>query len=110
LRWGSPSAWPTAECARRGMATCPASVMQQMTRGPEYVSPCVEADWPLDPDWGIDDPSGEARARVRAKARARGLSRIPLIFVAVLLVLIACLITFGVTRARCWPAAWGSKK
>jgi hypothetical protein len=101
---------PAAECARRGMATCPASVMQQMTRGPEHVSPCVEADWPLDPDWGIDDPSGEARARVRARAHARGLSGIPLIFVAILLVLIACLITFGVTRARCWPVAWGVKK
>lgn len=48
---------PAAECARRGMKVCPASVMQQMTRGPDHVGPCVEADWPLDPDWRIDDPT-----------------------------------------------------
>jgi hypothetical protein len=38
------------------MAECPASVMQQMTKGPDHVAPCVETDWPLDPDWLVDDP------------------------------------------------------
>jgi hypothetical protein len=49
-------ACPIAECRRRGLAACPASVMQQMTRGPDHVAPCVEAEWPLDPDWLVDDP------------------------------------------------------
>lgn len=47
---------PFAECERRGLRPCPASVMMQMTRGPAHVWPCVETDWPLDPDWKIDDP------------------------------------------------------
>jgi hypothetical protein len=50
------TACPQAECARRGMAQCPASVMQQMTRGPAHISPCVESDWPLDPSWLVDTP------------------------------------------------------
>lgn len=28
----------------------PGSVMIQMTRGPEWVSPCIENEWPLDPE------------------------------------------------------------
>jgi hypothetical protein len=47
---------PIEECQRRGMKECPASVMQQMTRGPAAILPCIENDWPLDPDWGIDNP------------------------------------------------------
>lgn len=80
---------PAAECARRGMTSCPASIMQQMTRGPGHVSPCVEADWPLDPDWGTDDP------RLRAKALP-GISLLLVIF-AVIVVLVACLV--AVVRA-----------
>jgi len=78
---------PAAECARRGVAPCPASIMQQMTRGPDHISPCIEADWPLDPDWGIDNPPCPPK--------------ILFIFVAVLLVLITCLITLaGLTKNR----------
>ena len=47
---------PIDECRRRGMKECPASVMQQMTRGRSAIAPCIESDWPLDPDWLIDDP------------------------------------------------------
>lgn len=47
---------PADECRRRGMAECPASIMQQMTKGADHVAPCVQADWPLDADWLIDDP------------------------------------------------------
>jgi hypothetical protein len=71
---------PFAECARRGMASCPASVMQQMTRGKKYIWPCVEADWPLDPDWHIDDP--------------RRVSRVSLLWLtfAIIVILVVCLI------------------
>lgn len=83
---------PVAECARRGLKPCPASVMQQMTRGPEHVAPCVEADWPLDPDWRIDDPLGCAsRPRRRLQWVALAL--------ALLLVLLACVIA-AVARSR----------
>lgn len=44
------------ECRRRNMITCPASVMQQMTRGPAAIAPCVEAYYPLDSTWEVDDP------------------------------------------------------
>lgn len=89
---------PAAECARRGMASCPASIMQQMTRGPAHISPCIEADWPLDPDWGIDSPLAEAQAN-------KGLSKKTFIVVAILLFLIACLIVNGtICAARCWRA------
>jgi hypothetical protein len=84
---------PAAECARRGVTSCPASVMQQMTRGPGHVSPCIEADWPLDPDWGTDDP------RPRAKVFP-GISLLLVIF-AVIIVLVACL----VAAVRVAPAA-----
>jgi len=47
---------PIDECKKRGMFVCPGSVMQQMTRGPSAIAPCSENDWPLDPDWQIDDP------------------------------------------------------
>lgn len=47
---------PSAECEKRGMKECPASIMQQMTRGPSFVAPCLENDWPLDPDWDEDNP------------------------------------------------------
>ncbi len=47
---------PIAECERRGLKACPASIMQQCTRGAANAAPCAESDWPLDPDWGIDDP------------------------------------------------------
>jgi hypothetical protein len=72
---------PAAECARRGMASCPASVMQQMTRGPDHVSPCVEADWPLDPDWGVDNPPPLAQSSLLAA-----------IIIVVLVLVAACLI------------------
>ncbi len=80
---------PIAECRRRGMKDCPASVMMQMTRGPGYVQPCVENDWPLDPDWVIDDPSA-------AKPRPA-----LYILIAVILVLIVCLA--GLVRAFSRP-------
>jgi hypothetical protein len=51
-------ACPIAECRRRGMKACPSSVMQQATRGPDHVWPCVESEWPLDASWEIDDPRG----------------------------------------------------
>ena len=47
---------PINECKKRGMEICPASIMQQMSRGPDHVSPCVESIYPLDPDWKIDNP------------------------------------------------------
>lgn len=76
---------PAAECTRRGMTTCPASVMQQMTRGAEHIAPCVEADWPLDPDWRIDDPTRRPRGGPSA-------SLVLLVF-ALVIVLVACLIS-----------------
>ena len=50
---------PLAECERRGISPCPASVMQQMTLGGKSIAPCVANDWPLDPDWGVDNPVEE---------------------------------------------------
>jgi hypothetical protein len=47
---------PTAECARRGLTACPASIMQQATRGPAHLAPCIENDWPWPPGWGVDEP------------------------------------------------------
>ena len=85
---------PAAECARRGMKTCPASVMQQMTCGPGAIAPCAEADWPLDPDWGIDDPR-----------RGRSASGVPLPYLilatAIVLVLVLVVaVAVAVAAAR----------
>ena len=49
---------PIEECQRRGLTSCPASIMQQMTRGKEAIGECIANDWPLDPDWKIDSPRG----------------------------------------------------
>jgi hypothetical protein len=81
---------PKAECARRGMAACPASIMQQMTRGPEHVSPCEESDWPLDPDWVIDDPD-RSPGRFNTPFRRRSSFAIFLVVLVVLAVLMAAL-------------------
>ena len=75
---------PAEECARRGMKTCPASVMQQMTRGEKHVWPCVEADWPLDPDWVIDDP-------LAARRPCKSPILTSLVLFAILLILIVCI-------------------
>lgn len=48
---------PLAACQRLGLAHCPASVMQQMTRGPEHVAPCVESEWPWAPEAGLAEPT-----------------------------------------------------
>jgi hypothetical protein len=32
--------------------------MQQMTLGSTAIEPCEAQEWPLDPDWKIDDPRG----------------------------------------------------
>ena len=47
---------PIAECKRRGMDVCPASIMQQMSYGKKAIAPCIANDWPLDQDWKIDNP------------------------------------------------------
>ena len=47
---------PIQECIKRGMKSCPASIMQQMSKGPKHVLPCTESTHPLHPDWEIDDP------------------------------------------------------
>jgi len=78
-------ACPAAECARRGMKVCPGSVMQQMTRGPEHVAPCVENDWPLDPSWKTDDPTILAGKTNPARIAAI----VGIILVLILVVLIA---------------------
>jgi hypothetical protein len=83
---------PIAECKRRGMRECPASVMQQHTRGPAHISPCVENDWPLDPDWGVDDP------------RAPSKTAAPL----VVLILLVVLVIAAAGTARLWTA-WGAR-
>jgi hypothetical protein len=52
----SHQACPLEECRRRGLSPCRASVMQQMTLGRAAIEPCEAHDWPLGPDWKIDDP------------------------------------------------------
>jgi len=48
---------PIEECKKRGYTSCPASIMQQMSKGPNHISPCVESYKPLPYDWIIDDPT-----------------------------------------------------
>jgi hypothetical protein len=86
---------PIAECSRRGMASCPASVMQQMTRGPRAVWPCVESDWPLAPSWKIDDP------RLVAGPRPRLVWLVALLVLAILLAGLAA----RAAHERTWRSA-----
>jgi len=48
---------PLEECKKRGIApeNCPASIMQQMSKGPNHIGPCKESCTPLPPDWGVDN-------------------------------------------------------
>ena len=48
---------PLDECKKRGIAPedCPASIMQQMSKGPSHIGPCKESCTPLPPDWGVDN-------------------------------------------------------
>ena len=80
---------PIAECARRGMTSCPAPVMMQMTRGPGHVWPCTESEWPLDPDWVEEDPR-----RLRGFTQALKEPTLALLWaaVAVVVILIVCLV------------------
>jgi hypothetical protein len=90
---------PYAECARRGMARCPASVMQQMSRGAAHVWPCVESEWPLGPDWRIDDP--------RLVPRGLPSPALALAVLAVMLLLLVCLL--ALTRPSCRAPALGRR-
>jgi hypothetical protein len=81
---------PIDECRRRGMQTCPASVMQQMTRGPAAVSPCAESDWPLDPSWKVDDPWPMLLAADRRRSMKS--LRITLAVLAVLALVLAAIV------------------
>jgi hypothetical protein len=90
-------ACPAEECARRGRAPCPASIMQQATRGPDHIRPCVENDWPLDPDWQIDDPR---------PALARPAFLLVCVLLCLLVYACAWLLAHAWPRARTWPAGW----
>ena len=52
---------PLDECKKRGISSenCPASIMQQMSKGPEHIGPCKESCTPLPPDWAIDNLNHE---------------------------------------------------
>lgn len=84
-------ACPIAECRRRGLTPCPASVMQQMTRGPAAIAPCAEADWPLDPSWGVDNP--------REGFQSGRASRAALLILAIIAVLLCGLAVAAAGRA-----------
>jgi hypothetical protein len=77
---------PLAECERRGISPCPASVMQQMTLGGKAIAPCVASDWPLDPDWGVDNVNVSSAATVGAA-------------LFIVLAILAIVIAIAVTRA-----------
>ena len=47
---------PIDQCKKMGLLECPASIMQQMTRGPKHIWPCIEQPNPLDPIFKIDNP------------------------------------------------------
>jgi hypothetical protein len=79
---------PAAECARRGMRACPASVMMQMTKGPAHVWPCAESDWPLDPEWIVDDPTRVPGGPFDSRPRPAALVTV----LALITVLVACLV------------------
>ena len=87
---------PIDECRRRGLKDCPASVMQQMTRGPVAFAPCVASDWPLDPDWGVDNP---ARAVGGAPAVAIAVM-VALLFALVIVIACASAILRAILRLR----------
>jgi hypothetical protein len=52
---------PLDECKKRGISpeNCPASIMQQMSKGSEHIRPCKESCTPLPPDWEIDNLNHE---------------------------------------------------
>ena len=47
---------PIDQCKKMGLKECPASIMQQMTRGPKHIWPCKEQPYPLDHIFKIDNP------------------------------------------------------
>jgi hypothetical protein len=55
---------PLEECKKRGIEAkdCPASIMQQMSKGLKHLAPCgKETCTPLPPDWGVDNPHREKK-------------------------------------------------
>jgi hypothetical protein len=90
------TACPIEECRRRGLNSCPASVMQQMTRGPVAFAPCVASDWPLDKDWGIDDPSHAVGGGAPPSALSSAL-----LFALMFVLLIALLFIATATATAC---------
>jgi hypothetical protein len=87
---------PIEECQRRGMKECPASVMQQMTRGSATISPCIETDWPLDPDWGIDNPPHMIKECPASVMKQGGIDnpphKIKRHFIIIIIICIICII------------------
>jgi hypothetical protein len=84
---------PLAECERRGISPCPASVMQQMTLGGKAIAPCVASDWPLDPDWKVDNPDWKVDNVNVSSAATVGVA------LFIVLAILAIVIAIAVTRA-----------
>jgi hypothetical protein len=90
---------PIEECKKRGYKDCPASIMQQMSKGPDHVAPCIESCRPLTPNWIIDDPKKsqyrfikENQKNQKNKKNKYKIITIILILVIIIIIIIAILI------------------
>ena len=75
---------PIKECKKRNMKICPASIMQQMSKGPKHISPCIESIYPLNPDWRIDNPKLISGGGIKNK----------IIYLYIILVILIILVIF----------------
>lgn len=79
---------PIEECKKRNMIDCPASIMQQMSRGPDVIKPCIESDWPLDASWKIDIPPYTKKIPIGVAAIS-AIAAIVVIVVIVVIIIVA---------------------
>jgi hypothetical protein len=87
---------PIDQCRAMGLVECPASIMQQMTRGPKHIWPCIEQPNPLDPIFKIDNPmtSDYRFVKMSVQGGGRRIKKQQKYYLIILIIIIILLIFF----------------
>lgn len=83
---------PIEKCKELGYTKCPASIMQQMSKGPDHVSPCDESCRPRPPEWVIDDPNKSPYRFIKKEKLGGGRNKNVVLLMVLLMVLLIILL------------------
>ena len=94
---------PINECNKRNLEFCPASIMQQMSKGPTHIFPCIESIWPLNIDWNIDIPPnviGGNKSHLNNQLVKKNYNCVKIIVLVIILILLIFIIIIYLSRVN----------